>query len=443
MRWARTTCLLVLVAACQEPPDDGIRSGSRLRAVFLADAEGTRQFETFHDTGLGIDCSFQGEPLRCLPDVARVRDYLDPGCSEPVYSRGITDSCNPPPIHMGIAIEDACSQEPRDFRRIWKVGERVVPETVYVFDAGFCVPREARIDYEYYAADFELPVDDFVAATRELEAGADRLRDVVLLGEDGSQQWIGFHDGDFGVDCSHHTQLAVCVPQLADLGYWSDPSCTEPLAAWLHSTCSSPPSFVGSYSADGQLEQVFGRDEWVIPDRVYTLAGASCTGRLPGSSRSYFPPGENVTDQLAPLDGRVPGSGRLLAYRTGGFHDRVQGLDCEAVPTGTGQWHCLPGSDATAVELYADPLCEQLVVVFELLPPAKASHGLVWRPTGDSCEQHARVHEVGSEIDSGDLYVPRLLGCDRLTWNPAELGYYAVGGEVGLDEYVRLKRVTE
>src|SRR5688500_10958101 len=102
--WARATCLLVLLAACGdniEPTDDGIWGGSRLRARFLAETEGARQFETFHDPWLGIDCTFRGDPPRCLPEVASVRDYLDPDCTEPVFGRGVSDACNPAPTHFG------------------------------------------------------------------------------------------------------------------------------------------------------------------------------------------------------------------------------------------------------------------------------------------------------------------------------------------------------
>ena len=74
MRAGATCLLLVGVAACGDNlPADGFHGGSRLRAVFLTDGDGARQFETFHDPWYGIDCTFRGDPLRCLPEVARVR----------------------------------------------------------------------------------------------------------------------------------------------------------------------------------------------------------------------------------------------------------------------------------------------------------------------------------------------------------------------------------
>jgi len=450
--WARATCLLMLVAACGdniEPTDDGIYGGSRLRAWFLAEAEGARQFETFHDRWLGIDCRFQGDPPRCLPEVATFRDYLDPDCTEPVYGRGVTgDACNPPPTHFGLAIDDACSSEPAGYERIWKRGARVEPFLLYSVEDEGCVARAwPRTDYEYYGADFEIAVDAFATATREV-TGAGRLREVVLAVDDGSQQRIAFHDAELDAECWYDRQLGLCVPELISGTFSSDADCSEPLGAWSTSACGPVPSFVGRYSDDGELE-VLARGDKVGASRIfYRHENGVCYGQTPAEGMDYFRTGENAFDDLAPLEGTMHGSGRLRAYRHGGFLDRERGVDCDPVPTGPGVWHCLPTElGVTAVPLFADPLCEQEVDVFERDPTVvgKPVQGLVWRPSSENaCESHARLYAVGREIDSGDLYDRRLLGCQRLTWNPAEITRYVVGQELSFDDhYVRLTRVPD
>ncbi|MCI0634550.1 MAG: hypothetical protein L0206_11640, partial [Actinobacteria bacterium] len=330
--WARSVCLLLVSAtACGdniEPTDDGIYGGSRLRAWFLAESEGARQFETFHDRWLGIDCSFQGDPPRCLPEVARVSDYLDPACTEPVFGRGVTgDACNPPPTHFGLAIEDACSSEPAGFRRIWKRGERVEPFVLYAIEDEGCVARAwPRTDYEYYGAEFEIAVGAFAAATRDV-VGDGRLREVVLVGEDGSQQRINFFDAELGADCSYDGQLGVCVPELIPGMLSSDSTCTEPLGAWSTSACGPVPSFIGRDSPDGERE-VLERGYQVGAQQIYFFnSNGVCYGGPPAPGMDYFRAGENVVDDLAPLDGTLSSSGRLRAYRGGGFHDRERGFD--------------------------------------------------------------------------------------------------------------------
>jgi hypothetical protein len=438
---------LLLVAACGdniEPTDDGIHGGSRLRAFFLAESEGARQFVTFHDRWLGIDCSFQGDPPRCLPQVAQFRDYLDADCTEPVFSRGVTDSCSPPPTHFGVAIDDACSSEPKGFQRIWKRGERAEPYILYsIGDEGCAARAWPRVDYEYYAAEFEIAVDAFATATREV-SGEGRLLDVVFVGEDGSQQQIAFHDVELDADCWYDEQLELCVPELMPGTFSSDATCDEPLGAWSTSACGPPPSFIGGYAADGELE-ILERGYQVGSQQIYYRhENGVCYGQDPAAGMDYFRSGEDVADRLAPLEGTMHSSGRLRAYRHGGFLDRERGFDCDPVLTGPGVWHCVPELDATAVRLFADPLCEQGVDVFELEVPGKAVQGLIWRPSSENaCENHARLYEVGSEIDSGNLYDRRLLGCQRLTWNPDEIVRYAVGRELGFDDYVRLTRATE
>jgi hypothetical protein len=443
MRWARSACLLVAVAACGDNlPADGFRGGSRLRAQFLTDRDGARQFETFHDPWLGIDCRFQGDPPRCLPEVARLRGYLDPDCTEPYVSRGVTDdACVPLPTHFGDPIEDVCSTEPSGFQRIWKRGERVTPETTYVIDGGLCVPREARIDYEYYAAEVDLPVEVFVTAEREI-SGVHRLRDVVLVGDDGSEQPIGFFDDVLGAECSVDVRLGLCVPEMVPTPFFSDPTCTWPLGTWTTAECDALPDFVGWYTPDGALE-IFARGEPFVPVWAYFGTSGSCVASQPAADAEYFRKEERVLDDLAATGDTLTGTGRLGAYRDGGFHDRELGASCTAVQTGPERWHCLPDLGATATTFFADPLCEQAVAVFEqrASAPRKATRGIVWRT--DGCERHARVHRIGSEIDSGDLYESRLLGCQRLSWNRAELLRYAVGDEVSLDEYVSLRRMAE
>lgn len=459
----RTCLLLVVLAACQgggEPPSDGVRSGSRLRARFLADADGARQFETFYDAELSIDCTFQGEPPRCLPEVAHVRSYRDLGCTMPLFGRGVSDSeCATLPDHFGIALAGECPDDADGFQRIWRRGERVTPDEIYILEAGTCVSQAPRLDYEYYAADLELPVEGFVTATYEV-SGEGRVRDIVLVGEDGSRQPSGFHDEDLDAECTYDELLGRCVPEFIPQSSWRDELCSSPIAEAIPSPCTSVPRFIGRYSPEGDDTYslaLFERGPEFTPSLVwYGAEERSCGFWLADATFKYYLAGDDVVGELAELHPVAGDDRRLQAHyltddegsqlRVAGLHDRDGKFDCSPVQTGPDRWHCLPDFGVTTTRLFADPLCEQEVAVFErsASETRKSVRGIVWQPAGeDGCESHALVHQQGPEIASGNLYVPRLLGCQRLTWNPAELQRFAVGAEVRLDEYVRMTRVTE
>jgi hypothetical protein len=462
---ARIAWLLVALAGCGdnlEPPADGIRSGSRLRARFLANADGARQFESFYDRELAADCSFQGDPPRCLPEVAYARSYIDAGCTVPLFGRGVAGECTTPPSYLAVALATQCPDE-EGFQRIWKRGPRVTPDVVYVLEAGACVAQAARTDYDYYAADVELPVERFVAATFEV-VGEGRLRELALVGEDGSRQPVGFHDETFDAPCGYDESTGRCAPDFVRVDLWRDNRCSYPLAAALRSECGRVPRFVGWYAPDGAESSLalFEPGPEFTPAVVYSTAGTdSCRTRIADpESYAYYLVGDDVGGELAELH-RVAGDDRRLqAYylvddagarqRADGLHDRERDIDCEPVQTGPDRWHCVPGFGLTPTRLFADPLCEREIDVLERRPDdpegetTKPRRAIVWRPSGDdACESHAHLHEQGDELASGSLYVPRLLGCSRLTWDPAEVRRFALGPEIGFDDYVPLRRYTE
>lgn len=69
----------------------GYENGSRLRAVVTVGSDGSRKFETFHDSLLGADCTFRTATdgtQRCMPSTQgtdTLHNFIDPDCTQPAF----------------------------------------------------------------------------------------------------------------------------------------------------------------------------------------------------------------------------------------------------------------------------------------------------------------------------------------------------------------------
>lgn len=68
----------------------------------------------------------------------------------------------------------------------------------------------------------------------QLFASGSRLKSHVIVGSDGSQQWLGWHDTQAQEDCSFVSDGAGtlrCLPAVSQVVFFSDSKCTTPLVA--------------------------------------------------------------------------------------------------------------------------------------------------------------------------------------------------------------------
>jgi hypothetical protein len=451
MRWF-VGCIVGLIGCGGdgEPHPDGVRSGSRLRAVFIAAADGERQFQTFHDRELGVDCWFQGDPPRCLPDVASTSLFRDAACSEPLLQvTPSTDVCTTLPDWIGVVDPDGCG----GFTRIFARGPETALEVLFYVNptTGECVSAPASQAFDYHAAGDELPLYGFVAGELRLEGDA-RIQREVIAGTDGSRRPTGLRDRELDSRCWY--ELDTCVPEFIWQAYSSDDLCSEPIGGWSDPACYPTPVFVGRYLAGD--DDVFRpalqeRGPSVTPAVLYTGTELACDPIEPNDGTTYYLPGAELgLDRLAALELVFAGEGRLqgvylvsddgLRHFDGSFYDHDLGAPCWPARVDDDHWRCLPSLPWVSTYLFADPACLQPIEVIDIA----AGEPLVAAPESvqDGCDWITRLRAIGDELAPGSIY--RLDGtCTAETWDTALVRRYEPGAEVPFDDYVELTLVTE
>jgi hypothetical protein len=223
------------------------------------------------------------------------------------------------------------------------------------------------------------------------------------LYQDGTKQLepASYYDAKLHVRCERLDWIdgvARCSP-IADPTVWTDAECTIELGR--DRSVRTPKYFIGHDRVDGELRAArllnpgkrletefpttfFEKRDGVctqIPEPLETIYYFDLPGELAVSSLAEVWP-EEMTDERLSL--RVLKSAEGLAAPLG-FRDNALGFDCEpeALPDGTSA--CVP-SNAIASAHFADPFCEQPVVV-ATKPPVAVSLGdangcPVYRATG-------------------------------------------------------------
>jgi hypothetical protein len=125
-----------------------------------------------------------------------------------------------------------------------------------------------------------------------------RLRANVLVGEDGSKQFWGWHDSDRSEDCqfttaadSHKRCMPLSSAATSTGTYFLDAQCSTELAVAL---CS--PHYVLRYIPDGcsNRVQLYELGIQATPTSIYLKSGATCIETTPVASYTYWRIGSEV-----------------------------------------------------------------------------------------------------------------------------------------------------
>ena len=463
-----------LAGACGDPvgvgPDAGVdaaadaasvsndihRSGRRLKISYLESAEGTRQFWELFDRELQQPCwyTYTAAGLRCVPPNTWVSVYGDADCTRPLVT-WFPVSCGQVP---DLVAEDERTECTSQLTRVFRRGARLAPRVVYHrrYDDGSCEATEPSPDADYYATGDEIPLTAFVAGTPRRGAGATRLVQEVLEGDDGSQVEWGLHDQALDTDCHPYVPSLIsngfdsdekdltCVPPTAQARF-SDTSCTEPVAAWFgcgaaryveaidFTTC--PPTMTYHETADEiELTTVYGGQ---------TLDGNDvCRSSVLEPRDTCYRVGAEV-----PLDTFVhlrrlrdtTVVGRLQPYhdvaddgfrrRSEDFYDTVLGVSCQ-VDGFAAEPRCHPVGEASALtELFRDPDCAEPIAVGEQrlercpTPPAR----FATEPADGTCTFMSPAYRLGDELPATTVLYERSSGdCRPFARDTAHARYYSV-----------------
>ncbi len=161
-----------------EAKADVTTSGTRLKAKYWVGTDGSKQFNTWHDSTLNADCNFvpaSDRTVRCLPFAnigASVGSYFsDSGCTQSLVA--VTKGCVAPPYTVSFvtnSVGATCSSGYSYFYRAWPVGS-LYSGAIYSGTAANCAAvtgttlTSVTTSSDLYVSAGETPPGNFVQAT--------------------------------------------------------------------------------------------------------------------------------------------------------------------------------------------------------------------------------------------------------------------------------------
>jgi hypothetical protein len=172
-----TNVLDALTDPVPEARADITTSGTRLKANYFVGSDGSKQFQSWHDSQLNLDCNFLTNTVdgttRCLPVSAGsfIGYYTDPQCFQKVVA---ATTCSPG-SYLTVYETGTSTCVPTSVAHVFAPGSQYTGATVFVMttvyspDAGAnvpaCVSTSAATTLTYYTLGAEVPMSTFVQAT--------------------------------------------------------------------------------------------------------------------------------------------------------------------------------------------------------------------------------------------------------------------------------------
>jgi hypothetical protein len=390
-------CVIVASAACggSEPvhsdaiiadsdaggvdPNDGARSGSRLKLTWFEFLDGSRWYRsTFYDAQRKEGCSIYSwldGSFYCTPDAGGSIVYTNAGCTQkiiqvyrdltcpqpvPTYALeygGAGGGCTYGPTHL--YLRGAVTGTPANY--------------YYLYSDGSCGgPFSSGTSYDYYQPNAE--VTDLVKITPASSASVARLGETFYASSDGFRFPGPVHDAMLGTDCyaQSYTQEAtagLCVPSAAYAGYNHDAQCTQRELEYT-STCPKPaysayydpnacPSDPGTFYATGAQ---------IASSPLYTQTTTACVAATPSTGQTYYQMGPAVTPASLDRVADTTANHRLqlvhyttpdgLRVRDYYLRDTTKQADCYPTTQSDGTTRCIPYG-GYAGQYYANASCTQ------------------------------------------------------------------------------------
>jgi hypothetical protein len=440
-------------------------AGSRLRAIYLAPADGPRQFAGLYDGKRGMKCDFflaTDGRLRCLPttgDVGQLRGdvYSDQGCSTPQPIGIAVQNCTVPHFALGQG-ESMCGTE------VHPLGmERTGP--IYMMGRGFGLAcPNIYIQTRYYDAGPAIAPAEFVDAELVTDRTGARLGALYAVASDGTRVLTSLLDTALGTPCritpgsGQASGTLWCAPELktSDAGF-VDPDCKIPAGRVAEqSPCSSPAgppaALVQSLRGDGNVCEFGGARLFEIgaalaPSAVtyYLDQGVCRRAANPSTSTGLVRAGREVSLPTLRREAAA-GPGRLQAVdhvdqqgvRTASkteWMDQARQELCEFKTASDDQLRCLPLFPGDLY--YADSACSRMVMPWTPLPCRAGPPTTVVSQEVLTCGTRHRFYQRGARLPAAPtrtLFMRTNGTCSSFEQSAPEA--YEVGPEIPPTDFV-------
>jgi hypothetical protein len=468
----------------QAPAVGSYESGTRLRA-HLWQGDGAAMFVDWHDTQLGIDCSFQdmgAGDLRCVPQkstgeaASQPAVYLDSSCTQ----LGSLAGTKPSGFVVAPPGQDACGLPLGSLQIGVFESAAVSVAQVFSMQGGSCL----RTDEPPGQLAWPLaPVGPsaFVGAHIVTEPRGATLDIEILLAADGTKQLGHAIDRRQSAPCSGRSDWAPplfvddplerCLPlgivTASPVGYFGTADCNPQLnGLWGCYEDMCPPPTEGVLTEMGACDG--GACETLVGiliagprlDTTWQLDPNGTCVQVPIGGSCFFHPASSLIppDQIPKFATRRVGDGRLsqilrtaeddereIAEESFTLWDNAQTGPCSLASFSDGKSRCLPGGTADIGEggflFYADPACTQLVVpVSSGTPPPFAK--LVSGATDVVIVVSAPVDKI---YRVGDPFTGPVFSTLTGTCAPSSATgpYYSLGPEVDPTLFAELTETVE
>ena len=440
-------------------PNDGARSGSRLKLTWYVFSDGTRQWDGFYDAQRKEHCDIYTDwadgNAYCVPETTGYVVYADAACSQKLAQVYRDPNCAA--ASYGYVLDyasDGCTTSPAHlYLRSAKTGTA----TYYLPDgAGGCAGPYTDASYDYYQVGAEVPTSQLVHLTLSAPGGSGRIGQRFYQSADGMPYPWTLHDAQIGADCSAYVvsddaTTATCTPN-GDYTYeYHDASCSQPELD-LPASCAAP-QFAAVFPqtacpTDAPTYYPVGAQLASTP--LYEQDGAACDAVTGNSGDKFYATGGALAlAQLSRAPDAVSGHRLQLVHystvdglrsRDFTLYDTQKGTTCYPTTLPDGTMRCI-AFGPTIDTYYRDAACTDAVDLAEVYtgpagcaaPPVPKYGDKYLPPSPGSCAYGEELHAISTPY-AGPLYSNAGGVCEAYV--PYEDAMYSVGPAVPLTDFV-------
>ncbi|MGE5184432.1 MAG: hypothetical protein ACM31C_20320 [Acidobacteriota bacterium] len=451
-------------------PNDGARSGTRLKITYWAFADGTRAWNQFYDAQRRENCYLSGPwtdgNYYCTPTQTSSIAWSDAGCTTKIAMVYNDPTCpQPAPPYALDYTSTACTFS---YSHLYNRGSQLgISQYYYQNSDGTCGGPYSAPSYSFYALGPEVvPAASLVKLTIGSPTTSGTLGERFVTSADGlSFPWTT-HDALLGADCyaaayDASGTSAVCLPDAGYAGYNHDSACTVPELS-VSKTCTAPhyAEYFPQTACPSDPPKYFTVGSQVASSPLYYASGTQCTATTADTSSNYFTTAQTI--QLSSL-ARAPDA--LVGHRIQLIHDTTpEGLrlrdyalydsqlggECYVIATPDGSSRCLTfGASISSGTFFKDAGCTQGIDLASVYigpsactaPPApKYANKFVTPPPG-SCTYSYEIHTVTGAY-TAPVYVNNG-SCVGYSQSANEVKLYSVGPAMDPSAFSLATAVTD
>jgi hypothetical protein len=439
-------------------PDEGARSGGRLKLTWFNFTDGTRQWDSFYDAERKEGCypyqAWTNGHVYCTPDSNAQVVYADASCSQKIGQVYRDPTCSrPPPTYLLEWQYAACQSGPS---HLYLRGAAISPAQYWIASSdGTCGGPYVATGYDFYATGAEITPNNLVEVTVGAPVGTGRITERFWQSADGMRMPYTLHDGMLDTDCDPYTYVeggtsGICLP--TDTGYaddFHDAACTQPEMG-ISRACPAPTfaQYQPTTACTTDPPHVAQVGTATASSPLYYWTGSACAATTAGTTTAYYSLGADVS--IATLQ-RAPDAAQShriqlvhytstdLRYRDYTLYDSLKGVSCYPTSLPDGTTVCLPYGGYIST-YYRDSACTQQVDLVEVyggangcVPPISPKYARKYiTPAPGSCEYNVELHNVSTPY-AGTVYT-NYGTCAPYTPNGSKL--YSIGPAVPTSDFV-------